>query len=243
MPKDVEMLANMKIEADNRGQRWGGIFNVAWPSPNWPPDLGNKAAMYAVIPTSSGCQGGLQLADVVPWAQRILQSIPTNYPGVFVVKVRVRARNVGLATLWHLDLPLMLQNLRVEHAFSSFMRANLHCPMDGRENMFVYGTGSGVSWPWQEASMSMLVADLWILGSNLIQRGRVVLRDAPAGSTSISAFAAIATRCIDYQTELPIIPPPWDQAPARQPSPPSQKAVHYTAAQCNLVVKANPPLK
>ena len=34
------MLENMKIEADNVGQRWCGIFNVAWPSPNKPRDPG-----------------------------------------------------------------------------------------------------------------------------------------------------------------------------------------------------------
>ena len=28
-----------------------------------------------------------------------------------------------------------------------FMPVNLDCPMDGRENMFVYGSGSGVPYP------------------------------------------------------------------------------------------------
>ena len=35
--------------------------------------------------------------------------------------------------------------------------------MDVRENMFVYGYGYGVHYPWQEVSMSMLAGDLWIL--------------------------------------------------------------------------------
>ena len=33
LARDGDMLANMKIEADKVGQRWGGIFNVAWPTP------------------------------------------------------------------------------------------------------------------------------------------------------------------------------------------------------------------
>ena len=44
LARDGDMLANVKIEADNVGQRWGGVFNVAWPSPNRPADLGDKAA-------------------------------------------------------------------------------------------------------------------------------------------------------------------------------------------------------
>ena len=54
--KDGEMLANMKIKADTVGQRWSGIFNVAWPSPNRPPDPGDRAAVYAVILMGSGGQ-------------------------------------------------------------------------------------------------------------------------------------------------------------------------------------------
>ena len=54
LASDGDMLANMKIEADNVGQRWGGIFNVAWPSPNRPLDPGNRAAVYAVILTGNG---------------------------------------------------------------------------------------------------------------------------------------------------------------------------------------------
>ena len=79
MAKDGEMLANMKIEADNVGQRWGGIFNVAWPSPDRPPDPGDRAAVYAVIPTgSAGQDEGLQLPHVVLWAQRVLHGLPTK---------------------------------------------------------------------------------------------------------------------------------------------------------------------
>ena len=49
LAKDGEMLANMKIHADNVGQRWGGVFNMAWPSPNRPPDPSDRVAVYAVI--------------------------------------------------------------------------------------------------------------------------------------------------------------------------------------------------
>ena len=42
---------------------------------------------------------------------------------------------------------------------------------------------------------------------------------------------------------MPIIPPPWAEAPTQQLSPPSPKVVHCTAAQCNRVVKADPPAK
>ena len=74
--KGGNMLANMKIEVDNVSQRWGGIFNVAWPSPNRPPDLGDKVAMYALILTGSGGQDeGLQLPHVVLWARRVLQGL------------------------------------------------------------------------------------------------------------------------------------------------------------------------
>ena len=81
--------------------------------------------------------------------------------------------------------------------------------------------------------MSMLAGDLWILSSYVIHRGRAVPRDAPPGSTRIIAFAAIATRRVDYETTAPIIPPPEAEAAAQQPSPPSPQAVHCTAAQCN----------
>ena len=90
--------------------------------------------------------------------------------------------------------------------------------------------------------MSMLAADLWILSSYVIHRGEAVPRDAPAGSTSIIAFAAIATRHVD-KTTVPIILPPWAEAPAQETSPPSPKVVHCTASQCNRVVKAAPPPK
>ena len=78
--------------------------------------------------------------------------------------------------------------------------------------------------------MSMVAGDLWILSSYVIHRGGAVPRDAPAGSTRIIAFAAIATRRVSYETTLPIVPPSWAEAPAQQSSPPSPKAVHCTAA-------------
>ena len=69
------------------GQRWGGIVNVAWPSPNWPPVPGDRAAVYAIILTTNGSQEGLQLPHVVLWAHRVLQGLSTKYPGLFLVKV------------------------------------------------------------------------------------------------------------------------------------------------------------
>ena len=131
--------------------------------------------------------------------------------------------------LWHRDQPLELQTVGVEHAFSCFMPLNLDCPMDGREIMFVYGSGSGVPYPWHEVSMSMLAGDPWILSSYVIHCGGAVPRDAPPRSTCIIAFAPIATRRVDYETTVPIIPPPWAEAPAQQPSPPSPKVVHCIA--------------
>ena len=116
-------------------------------------------------------------------------------------------------------------------------------PVDGRENMFVYGSGSGVPYPWQEVSISMLARDLWILSRYVIHRGAAIPRDAPPGSTRIIAFAANATRRIDYETTVPVIPTLWAEAATQRPSPPSPKAVHYTTAQCNRVVKADPPAK
>ena len=38
--------------------------------------------------------------------------------------------------LWHWVLPLELQTVGVEHAFSCFMPVNLDGPMDGCKNMF-----------------------------------------------------------------------------------------------------------
>ena len=101
----------------------------------------------------------------------------------------------------------------MEHAFSCFMPVNMDCPMDGLQNMFVYGSGSGAPYPWQEVSISMLAGELWIPSSYVIHRGGAVPTDAQAGSTRIIAFAAIATRCVDYETTLPIIPPPWAKQP------------------------------
>ena len=243
LARDGDMLANMKIEADNVGQRWGGILKVAWPSPNPPPDPGDRAAVYAVIPMGNGGQEGLQLPHVVLWAERVLQRLSTKYPGLFLVKVRYVRTTSDHPQLWHRDLPLELQTVGLEHAFSCFMLVNLDCPMNGRENMFVYDSCSGVPYPWQEVLMSMLAGDPWILSSFVIHRGGAVPRDEPPGSTRIIAFAAIATGRVDCETTVPIIPPPWAEAPAQQPSPPSPKAVHCTAAQCNRVVKADPPAK
>ena len=160
LARDGDMPANMKIEADNVGQRWGGIFNLAWPSPNRPPDPGDRAAVYAVIPTGNGGQEGLQLPHVVLWPQSNLQALSTKYPGLFLVKVGYVRATLDQPQLWHRHLPLELQTLWVEHAFSCFMPVNVDCPMDGRENMFLYGSGSGVPYLWQEVSMSMLAGEL-----------------------------------------------------------------------------------
>ena len=91
--------------------------------------------------------------------------------------------------------------------------------------------------------MSMLPGDLWIVSSDVIHRGGAFPRNAPPGSTRIIAFAAIATRRVDYETTVPIIPPPWAETPAQQPSPPSPKVVHCIAAQCSRVMKDHPPAK
>ena len=72
-----------------------------------------------------------------------------------------------------------MQTVGVEHAFSCLIPMNLDCPTDGRRNMFVYGSGSGVPDPWHEALMSMLAGDLCILSSYVIHRGGAVPRDAP----------------------------------------------------------------
>ena len=66
----------------------------------------------------------------------------------------------------------------MEHPFSYFMLVNLDCPMEGRENMFVYISGSGVPYLWHDVSMSMLAGDFWILSSYVIHRGGAVPRDA-----------------------------------------------------------------
>ena len=239
--KDGEMLAKMKMEADNVGQRWGGIFRVAWPNPDRPPNQADMAAVYAVSPTGSGGQDkGLQLPHGVLWVQRVVQRLSTKYAGLFLVKVGYVWATSDQPQLWHRDLLLELQNVGVEHAFSCFMPVNLDCPMDSREKTFVYGFGSDVPYPWREASMSMLAGEMWIMSSYIIHRGGAVPRDAPAQSTRIIAFATIATRRVHYQTTVPIIPPPWAKTLAQQPSPPFPMAVHCIAARCNRVVKADP---
>ena len=88
LEKDGKMLANTKVEADNVGLRWGGIVNVARPSPNQPPNLGVSAAADTVIEPGSGSQqAGLRLPQVVVWAQRVVQGLSTKYLGLFSVKV------------------------------------------------------------------------------------------------------------------------------------------------------------
>ena len=52
--------------------------------------------------------------------------------------------------------------------FPCFMPVNLDCPVHGSENMFVYGLGSGVPYPWQEILMGMLAGDVWILSNYVI---------------------------------------------------------------------------
>ena len=148
LARDGDMLANMKIKADNVGQTWGGIFIVAWPSPNRPPDPSDRAAVYAVIPTGNGGQEGLQPPHVVLWAQGVLQGLSTKYPGLFLVKVAYVRATSDQPQLWHRDLPLELKTVGVEHGFCCFMPVNLEGPMDGRENVFVYGSGSGVPYAW-----------------------------------------------------------------------------------------------
>ena len=64
-----------------------------------------------------------------------------KYPSLFLVKVGCVWATSDQPQLWHRDLPLELQTVGVEHAFSCFMPVNLDCPMDGRANMFVYGSG------------------------------------------------------------------------------------------------------
>ena len=118
----------MKIEADTVGQRWGGIFNVAWPSRKRPPDPGQRAAEYAVIPTGNGGQEGLQLPHLVLWAQRVQQGLSTKYPCPFLLKVGYVRATSAEPQLWHRDLPLELQTIGVEHAFSCFMPVNLGLP-------------------------------------------------------------------------------------------------------------------
>ena len=66
LPGDVDVLMNMRIEADNVGQRWGGNSNVAWPSPNRPPDPGDSAAVYAVMMVTNGGGGSVGGAAPMP---------------------------------------------------------------------------------------------------------------------------------------------------------------------------------
>ena len=120
--------------------------------------------------------------------------------------------------LWHPELPLELQTVGVEQAISCFKPVKLDCPINGRENMFVYSSGSDAPNRWQDVSMNMLAGDVWILSSYVIHRGGAVPRDVPPGSTRNITSAAIATRRIDYKTTVPLIPPPRVEIPAQQPS-------------------------
>ena len=128
----------------------------------------------------------------------------------------------------------------MDHVFSCLMPVNLDCSVEGRENMFVYGCGSDVPFPWHEVPISMLAGDLWTMKSYVIHCGGAVLRETPACSTCIIAFAAIATRRVDYKTTVPIIPPPCVEAPAQQPLPPSPKAVYCPAARHKCLVRPPP---
>ena len=132
---------------------------------------------------------------VVLWAQRVPQGLSTKYTGLFLLKVGYVQAVSDEAQLWRRDLPMELQNVGVEHGFSCFMPVNMDCTMDGRENMFVYGSSSGVPYPRQAVSMSMLAGDLWIFNSYVIHRGGALPREAPAGSSRIIAFAANLTAC------------------------------------------------
>ena len=141
--------------------------------------------------------------------------------------------------LWHRDVPLV-------HAFSCFMPVNLDCPVDSREDMFVFGSGARVPFPWQEVLMGMLAGNLWILTNYVIHRGGTLPKEAPAASTRIIAFAVIAVCRVNYETTVPIASPPWMKAPVQEPpqSPsPLPTAIHCTTAYCNCLVRAEPPPK
>ena len=201
MAKEGDTLPNLKIEVQDHagtiaGHRWGGIFSVAWPSPNWPPNPGDRAMVYAVIPTGSGDQDeGLQLPHAILWAQSILQGLSKKYTGLFLVKVGYLRATSDQPQLCHQGLRLELHSVGVEHALCCFMPKNQHCSMGGGEKMIAYGSGSGVPYPWQEVSMSMLIGDLWTL--NIIHCGGAVPREARARSTGIIAVTATATRGVD----------------------------------------------
>ena len=184
-------------------------------------------AVYAVILTGSWGQGeGPRRPHVVLGVQTVLQGLSTKYTGLFLVKVGYLQARSDEPQLWHSDLWLELPLVWV---VSCSLLVNPDCPMDGRENMFVCASGSSFPYPCQECSVSMLAGDLWILSSYVIHHGGATPREARARSTRIIAFAVIAIRRVDYETTLPVIPPPWAEAPAQQPSPPSPKAEHCTS--------------
>ena len=66
-----------------------------------------------------------------------LCSLSCHLEGLFLVKVGYVRATSDQPQLWDRDLPLELQTVGVEHAFSCFMPVNLKCPTDGCENMCV----------------------------------------------------------------------------------------------------------
>ena len=92
--KDGDMLANMKIEVDNVGLTWGGIFNVASPSPNSPSTPGGRAAVYGVPPgitfmcaTAYLLKTGISLANV---------DVKNNMRGRCLCRPRVSRRGLTI---------------------------------------------------------------------------------------------------------------------------------------------------
>ena len=177
--RDGDMLANMKIEADNVGQKVGRHLQRGMGKPK--PATRSKGQGCGVRGDSDG-QWGLRrsLASSRCTLGAKSFAVPLyEVPGSVLGEGWVRPGNVGSATTMAPNLPPELQTVGVEHAFSCFMPVNLNCPSDGRENMFVYGSGSGVPYPWHEVSMNMAVGDLWILSSSVIHRAGEFPRDAP----------------------------------------------------------------
>ena len=76
----------------------------------------------------------------------------------------------------------------------------------------------------------MMAGDLWILSSYFIHHGWAVPRDAPAGSTFIIAFAAIATRhCHTSPTR-----PPCRSCRHRGLKPPRHNRRHGPRRSCTV---------
>ena len=100
------MLLNMKIEADNVGQMWGGIFNVACPSPNRPPGRGEWVAVYAAVPKSVGVKMKVFSFLSLYFGRRVVQGLSRKYTGSFMMKVGYVRATLDQPQLWHRDLPL-----------------------------------------------------------------------------------------------------------------------------------------